>query len=115
MRLVLPSSFIGGPRYMIQNYQDAMAICRWARPPDLFITFTCNPKWAEIQYFLDLIPGQKPTDTPDIVARVFKIKFDHLIKDLIQNKYFGRIIAGNFYISLIFRILFYTLYMFIMY
>ncbi|XP_057760779.1 uncharacterized protein LOC130981179 [Arachis stenosperma] len=25
-RIVLPSSFTGGPRYMIQNYQDAMAI-----------------------------------------------------------------------------------------
>ncbi|XP_020977998.1 uncharacterized protein LOC107636092 [Arachis ipaensis] len=25
-RIILPSSFTGGPRYMIQNYQDAMAI-----------------------------------------------------------------------------------------
>lgn len=28
-RVVLPSSFTGGARYMIQNYQEAMAICRW--------------------------------------------------------------------------------------
>ena len=42
--IVLPSSFTGGPRYMIHNYQDAMAICRWAGYPDLFLTFTCNPK-----------------------------------------------------------------------
>ncbi|KAI9070477.1 hypothetical protein K1719_047560 [Acacia pycnantha] len=27
-RIILPSSFTGGSRYMIQNYQDAMAICR---------------------------------------------------------------------------------------
>ncbi|KAI9084415.1 hypothetical protein K1719_033605 [Acacia pycnantha] len=26
-RVILPSSFTGGARYMIQNYQDAMAIC----------------------------------------------------------------------------------------
>ena len=39
-RIVLPATFIGGPRYMIQNYQDAMAICRWAGNPILFITFT---------------------------------------------------------------------------
>lgn len=44
MRLILPSFFTRGPRYMIQNYQDAMTICKWAGPPDLFITFTCNPK-----------------------------------------------------------------------
>ncbi|XP_042059505.1 uncharacterized protein LOC121804017 [Salvia splendens] len=28
-RIILPSSFVGGARYMVQNYQDAMAICRW--------------------------------------------------------------------------------------
>lgn len=27
-RVILPSTFTGGARYMIQNYQDAMAICR---------------------------------------------------------------------------------------
>ena len=34
-RLILPSSFTGSPRYMIENYEDAMAICRWAGYPDL--------------------------------------------------------------------------------
>lgn len=29
-RVILPSIFIGGARYMIQNYQEAMEICRWA-------------------------------------------------------------------------------------
>nr|XP_023920302.1 uncharacterized protein LOC112031817 isoform X2 [Quercus suber]XP_023920309.1 uncharacterized protein LOC112031817 isoform X2 [Quercus suber]XP_023920315.1 uncharacterized protein LOC112031817 isoform X2 [Quercus suber]XP_023920320.1 uncharacterized protein LOC112031817 isoform X2 [Quercus suber] len=80
--IVLPSSFTGGPRYMIQNYQDAMAICRWAGYPDLFLTFTCNPKWLEIISFLELIPGQKPEDRPDIVARAFKIKLDALLQDI---------------------------------
>ncbi len=27
-RIILPSSFTRGPRHMVQNYQDAMAICR---------------------------------------------------------------------------------------
>jgi hypothetical protein len=27
-RIILPSSFTVGPRHMVQNYQDAMAICR---------------------------------------------------------------------------------------
>ena len=42
-RIILPSSHTGSPRYMIQNYQDAIAICRQYENPDLFITFTCNP------------------------------------------------------------------------
>uniref|UniRef100_A0A2N9J2K3 ATP-dependent DNA helicase n=1 Tax=Fagus sylvatica TaxID=28930 RepID=A0A2N9J2K3_FAGSY len=54
-RIILPSSFTGSPRYMVQNYQDAMAICRSAGYPDLFITFTCNPKWPEIALFLESI------------------------------------------------------------
>ncbi|KAL8470461.1 hypothetical protein ACS0TY_033083 [Phlomoides rotata] len=49
----MSKSFIGGPRYMKQNFQDAMAICKWYSYPDLFITFTCNPKWPEISHFLN--------------------------------------------------------------
>ena len=93
-RIVLPSSFTGSPRYMIQNYQDAMAICRWAGYPDLFIIFTCNPKWPKIETFLSLIPGQRPEDRPDIIARVFKIKLDQLLHDLKHGKHFGKVIAG---------------------
>ena len=61
-RFFLPSSFTGSPRYMIENYQDAMAICRWAGYPNLFITFTCNAKWPEIELFLSRKPGQKIKD-----------------------------------------------------
>ena len=43
--ILLPSSHKEGPRYRAQNYQDAMAICRWAGYQDLFMTLTCNPKW----------------------------------------------------------------------
>ncbi|KAL4590686.1 hypothetical protein LXL04_003627 [Taraxacum kok-saghyz] len=43
-RLILPASFTGGPRHMVQQYQDAMVFCRWAGPLDLFITMTCNPR-----------------------------------------------------------------------
>ncbi|XP_074277038.1 uncharacterized protein LOC141600694 [Silene latifolia] len=71
-RVYMPPSFTGGPRYMQQCYQDAMAICRWYGNPHLFITFTANPKWPEIEAMLQLIPGQKVEDRPDIVARVFR-------------------------------------------
>ena len=51
-KVILPSSFTGSPRYMMQNYLDAMAMCKWYGYPDLFITFTCNPKWPEITRYL---------------------------------------------------------------
>ncbi|KAM3699395.1 hypothetical protein ACJW31_05G022100 [Castanea mollissima] len=92
-RFVLPSSFTGSPRYMIENYQDAMAICRWAGYPDLFITFTCNTKWPEIDLFLSRKPGQKVEDRPDVIARVFKIKLDQLLYDLKHGQHFGKVIA----------------------
>ncbi len=55
-RIILPSSFTTGPRHMVQNYQNAMAIYRWARCPDAFVTFTYNPQWPKIKRAL--LPGQ---------------------------------------------------------
>jgi hypothetical protein len=46
--IVLPSSFIGSYRHMVQLYQDSMAIVRQYGKPDLFITMTCNPKWKRL-------------------------------------------------------------------
>lgn len=93
-RIVLPPSFTGGARYMIQNYQDSMAICDWAGYPTLFITFTCNPKWPEISRFLKP-RGLNPEDRLDIVCRVFKMKLDTLIRDFRQNEIFGKLKAGK--------------------
>ena len=58
--IILPSTFIGSPRYMMQTYQDAMAIVRRFGKPDLFITMTCNPNWKEIQE--NLLPRQQASD-----------------------------------------------------
>nr|XP_027186631.1 uncharacterized protein LOC105851205 isoform X3 [Cicer arietinum] len=88
---ILPSSYTGGPRYRVQNYQDAMAICRYAGYPDLFLTFTCNPKWPEIQFFLETVEGQKSDDRPDIISRVFSIKLWELINDIKCQQIFGKV------------------------
>lgn len=91
-RIVLPSSFVGSKRYMDQLYFDAMAICSHVGFPDLFITFTCNPKWPEIERLLRPM-HLTANDRPDIVARVFKIKLDELIDDLTKKHVFGRVLA----------------------
>jgi hypothetical protein len=41
-RVVLPSTFTGGPRYMNELYHDGMAIVRKLGKADLFLTFTAN-------------------------------------------------------------------------
>ncbi|GKC44699.1 ATP-dependent DNA helicase PIF1 [Tanacetum coccineum] len=86
-RIVFPRSFIGNPRYMMQNYQDAMALCRAYGNPDLFITFTFNPKWAEISEMLAHVPGQKSHDRPEIgtqLEKCFKCMTPDEINDIIS-------------------------------
>ncbi|GJZ68071.1 DNA helicase PIF1, ATP-dependent [Tanacetum coccineum] len=65
-RIVLFHTFTRGPRYMMQNYQDAMALCRAYGNPNLFITFTSNPKWLEINEMLAHVPGQRAYDQPEM-------------------------------------------------
>ena len=89
--IILPSSFEGSPRNMKERCADAMAIFSKFGPPDLFITFTANPKWLEITE--NLIPGEQPSDRPDLVARVFKLKLKSLIKDLTVDNILGKTVA----------------------
>ncbi|XP_057415906.1 uncharacterized protein LOC130710596 [Lotus japonicus] len=91
-RILLPSSFIGGRRYMNQHYYDAMAICHKLGYPDLFITFTCNQNWVEINRFLTK-KRLRPEDRPDVVTRVFKIKLQQLMEELKSGTLFGDVIA----------------------
>lgn len=90
-RIVLPSSYIGGPRNMVQRYQDAMTVAQYYRRVDLFITMTTNPKWDEINR--ELFPGQTAFDRPDLVARVFHLKKEALIYDIYKNGIFGTAVA----------------------
>ncbi len=89
--IVLPSSFTGGHRHMAQLYQDSMAIVRHFGKPDLFITMTCNPKWDEIRQ--ELKPGETANDRPDLVTRVFRIKLQSLLDDLLKKGVFGKVVA----------------------
>ncbi|XP_058726583.1 uncharacterized protein LOC131597942 [Vicia villosa] len=91
-RVVLPSSFVGGRRFMDQLYYDGMAICSKVGFPNLFITFTCNPNWPEIQRVLGPL-HLKPQDRPDIISRIFKIKFDQLLSDLTKKGVLGKVLA----------------------
>ncbi|UYV65733.1 hypothetical protein LAZ67_3005268 [Cordylochernes scorpioides] len=88
---ILPSSFPGSSRAMQQNYQDAMAIVRKFGRPDLFVTFTCNPRWTDIVE--NLLPNQNPSDRPDLVARVFNLKLQQLLHEIVSQHVLGVVIA----------------------
>ncbi|XP_058726317.1 uncharacterized protein LOC131597650 [Vicia villosa] len=91
-RVILPSTFVGSKRYMDQLYFDGMAISSRLGFPDLFVTFTCNPNWPEIKRALSGT-GLQPHDRPDIISKVFKIKFDTLMDDITKHHVIRKVIA----------------------
>lgn len=86
---ILPSTYVGSPRHLHEYAQDAMTYVREYGRPDLFITFTCNPKWCEITQLL--LPNQSPTDRHDITARVFNQKLKAMVNFIVKFKVFGSV------------------------
>ncbi|XP_021761438.1 uncharacterized protein LOC110726294 [Chenopodium quinoa] len=94
-KFILPSSFTRSPRNMAHHYQDAIAIVRFLGPPDLFITFTYNPNWPKIVNEIFTRGSRRTEDRPDIIARVFKIKLKRMLRDLKDERKFGKVIAED--------------------
>jgi hypothetical protein len=89
--LILPASFVGSSKWYHMLYMDAMSLPMRFNKPDLFITMTCNPRWPEIQA---AVPhGSHWRFHPDLVARVFWLKFKSMMKDIIKLKIFGEVRA----------------------
>jgi hypothetical protein len=81
-KVILPSSFTGGPRDLRKRYYDAMAMMHHVGNDHttLFVTATCKPTWPEIQD--ELRDGEEARDRPDLVNRVFQMKLKALLRDL---------------------------------
>ncbi|XP_074271044.1 uncharacterized protein LOC141594965 [Silene latifolia] len=90
-RIVLPPSFLGGPRDMRKKYLNAMALVQKYGKPDLFITMTCNPNWPEIK--AELSAGEQAQNRPDLLARVFHAKLTLLRKQIKEKKIIGEVAA----------------------
>ena len=86
-KIILPATFTSGPRFMHKKMQDALALLRVFGGSDLFITFTANPAWQEITDAL--LPNQQAYERPDLVARVFRLKFKSLLHDIMDKNLFG--------------------------
>ena len=95
-RVILPSTHTGSPRHMYQLFQDSMAICRYYQKPDIFLTMTANPQWPEIRAAMpkddEGNPIGEPSDYPDIIAQVFEMKKNALLKE-VKSGIFGKCVA----------------------
>ncbi|KAG0157696.1 hypothetical protein PDIDSM_4881 [Penicillium digitatum] len=47
--VILPSSYKGGPRDRTNSFRNSIAIIQQYGTPSLFVTFTANPNWPEVQ------------------------------------------------------------------
>ena len=68
-----------------------MAVIQKYGKPDLFITFTYNPKWRE--RVENLNPGQSTIDRPDLACRVFKMKLKCLLDDIFKHGVLGKVLS----------------------
>ncbi|XP_076057470.1 uncharacterized protein LOC143034982 [Oratosquilla oratoria] len=93
--VIIPASFVGGPRYMKARQQDALAFVSSYGSPDFFITFTMNPHWEELKQAVEAVGcgTSRMYDRPDFVSRIFKLKVDSLMDDLTIKNVFGRVKA----------------------
>ncbi|XP_031116667.1 uncharacterized protein LOC116020327 [Ipomoea triloba] len=96
-RVILPSSFIGGPRDMRGRYMDAMSLVQNFGKPDMFLTMTCNPNWPEIKGLLQY--NDDAQNRPDLIARVFHAKMQELKNDITKKQFFGEIAAYTYVIE----------------
>lgn len=96
-RIILPGSFIGGPRDMRKRYLDAMTLVERYGKSNIFLTMTCNPAWPEITR--ELQPHELAQNRPDLVTRVFRSKIEQLKKIVIKKEHFGPVAAYTYVIE----------------
>ena len=89
--IVLPTSFICGPRDMKAKFHNAMALVQVIGKPNFFITVTCNPDWPEIKD--NLLPSQSAQDRPDLTSQRFNSRLKKICDDIYKKGIFGRVIG----------------------
>lgn len=68
-------------------YQDVMACVVEYGSPTFLITFTANTNWKDIRDEVE--PNQAPANRPDLIDRVFAIKLDALLDDIMKKEVLG--------------------------
>nr|XP_027096174.1 uncharacterized protein LOC113716072 [Coffea arabica] len=96
-RVILPASFIGGPRDMKRRYVDAMALVQHFGKPDLFITMTCNPSWPEMKQ--NMLETDEYQNRVDLSARIFHAKLELLKEEMFKKEIFGQVAAYTYVVE----------------
>ena len=87
----LPSSFVGGSRYMYSHYQDALSIIRVFGSFTFFITITCHAGHSDIVN--NIFPGQSAANRPDIMTRAFTLQMKEFKEDIFRRGVLGTPVA----------------------
>lgn len=87
--VILPSTFLGGPRQLHEYTQDALTYVRHGGKPTFFITFTFNPNCQEMKE--NVFEGQQSKDRHDLIARIFKLKVKKLLDVITKGRIFGKV------------------------
>ena len=59
--------------------------------PNCFVTFACNPNRPEVKPEVE--SRQSSSDRPDLTARVFNLKLNALMHDLVHKHVLGKVIG----------------------
>jgi hypothetical protein len=89
--VLLPASFPGSPRWYHALYHDALALPAAFHLPDLFVTVTFNPEWPEMARLMPM--HSSIHDHPDVVARIFWLRFSRIMQDIVDNGVFGEVLS----------------------
>ena len=71
--------------------------------PNLFITLTCNLNCHEIRRVLAPL-NLKATDRPDLISRVFRLKYEQMLFDLTKKHLLGKVVACEFAINMLYKV-----------
>ena len=82
----LSSSFFGSPRFLKERKDNSLHLVNKIGMPLFFITVTCSENWAEFRRVLTM--GQKASDSPVWVARVFNAKLNSFMERLRNGSLF---------------------------
>lgn len=118
MVVMLPRDFIGSPRlvgasarilrYMKEGYNKTVMMFNLHRNPDLFITYTGNPKWPEIvewcsknnstwadNFDIGVRVGETVLVIIHMIPQVFEMKMAILERRIFKEMIFGKVGCTN--------------------
>jgi hypothetical protein len=88
-RVILPSSYTGGPRYMNQRFQDAIALARYYHGFDLFLTFNDHTLDSETQRTESQSDEEsRVANTLDVSTSPTRAVDFHVAGDIVHVRYF---------------------------